>query len=431
MKQSRPRRYRRLALIAVPAAAALLLAGCSGSGSGTVGTGPEPQSITFAFGSPGPGEHFYQDVATAFEAAHKGVTVKTELLPAENYATAITTRVQAGSAPDLFIAESGTGASDSVIPLAKAGLLLKLGGGVAAKLPKGEEKDYQYQDKTYGVAVGTSVNGIIWNPAVAKKLGLNITADSNLDDVIAACPAAAAKGVALFGLAGSVSANPGIAAMELAASVVYGPNPDWNKQRAAGDVKFATSQGWKTTLAYLKKMYDARCFQPGAAGAGFDALTAGSSTGKIIGFFSPSFAAKSIMDATGGKVTLTVLPFPAPQGVNTLLSVSSNTGLVASAKTKSPKLVSEFIDYVTSAEGAKTLADGQGTIPVNATDASSFLPQYAPVADKVTGGDTRPLGNTNWPNPQIYDDLGSGVTAVMTGQKTADEVLKQLDADWG
>lgn len=435
MNQSRPFRPSRLALVAIPATAALLLAGCSGGGSGSGGGGSssaaEPQSITLAIGSANPNEHHFQDVAKAYEAAHKGVTIKVENLPGESYAQAITTRVQAGNAPDVFQAESGSGQSDSIQPLAKAGLLLELPDSIKSELPKGEEEDFQYNGKVFGVPTATAVNGVIWNPDLAKSVGLEITAESTLDEIIEACPAAAAKGVAIFGLAGAVSPNPAIATVELATSMVYGKNPDWNKQRADGKVKFATSKEWKSTLDYLKKMFDAKCFQPGAEGAGFDALTNGASSGQIVGFFAPSGAAKSIMDAAGGHVTLTVLPFVAPKGTKTYLSVSSDISAAGSAKTKSPKLVADFLKFLASPDGTKTLAEGQGTIPVNTTDSSELLPQYAPVADIITGGDTLPYAPVTWPNPKIYDDLGSGVTAVMTGQKTADDLLKQLDSDWG
>jgi raffinose/stachyose/melibiose transport system substrate-binding protein len=432
MNQFRSSRRSRLALVAIPAAAGLLLAGCSGGGSGSgSSSAPEPQTITLAIGSANPNEHQFQDVAKAYEAAHKGVKINIENLPGESYATAITTRVQAGNAPDTFQVASGTGQSNSIIPLAKAGLLLELPDSLKDSLPKGEEADFQYNDKVYGLPTATAANGVIWNPDLAKSVGLEVTADTTLDEIIAACPAAAEKGVAIFGLAGAVPVNPGIASIELATSVVYGENPDWNQQRADDKVKFATSKEWKETLDYLKKMYDAKCFQPGAEGAGFDALTNGASSGKIVGFFAPSGAAKSIMDGAGGHVTLTVLPFAAPKGTDTFLSVSSDISVAGSAKTKSPKLVADFLEFFTQEEGKKTMADGQGTIPVNAADTTDLLPQYAPVADIITGGDTRPFAPTTWPNPKVYDDLGSGATAVMTGQKTADEVLAQMDADWG
>ncbi|BDZ44466.1 ABC transporter substrate-binding protein [Naasia aerilata] len=436
MNQSRPFGPSRLALVAIPATAALLLAGCSGGGSGSGGNGggdaAEPQSITLAIGSANPNEHQFQDVAKAYEAAHKGVSIKVENLPGEGYPQAIATRVQAGNAPDVFQVASGSGQADSIAPLAKAGLLLELSDpDIKDRLAKGEEADFQYNGKVYGVPTATAVNGVVWNPDLAKQVGLDVTAETSLDDIIAQCPDVAAKGVAVFGLAGAVPFNPGIASIELATSIVYGPTPDWNKQRADGKVKFATSKEWKSTLDYLKKMFEAGCFQPGAEGAGFDALTNGASSGKIIGFFAPSGAAKSIMDGAGGHVTLTVLPFPAPKGVDPMMSVSSDISVAGSSKTKSPKLVADFLKFFTEKEGSKTMADGQGTLPVNATDTSDLLPQYAPVADILTSGNTRPFASVTWPNPKVYDDLGSGATAVMTGQKSADEVLKQMDSDWG
>src|SRR3954465_13336666 len=165
MTQFRYSRRSRLALVAIPAAAGLLLAGCSGGGSGSGSSNaPEPQTITLAIGSANPNEHQFQDVAKAYEAAHKGVKINIENLPGESYATAITTRVQAGNAPDVFQAESGSGQSDSIQPLAKAGLLLELPDSIKSELPKGEEADFQYNGKIYGVPTATAVNGVIWNP---------------------------------------------------------------------------------------------------------------------------------------------------------------------------------------------------------------------------------------------------------------------------
>jgi raffinose/stachyose/melibiose transport system substrate-binding protein len=428
------RKHRLAAVLTVPVlATALTLTACGGSSSGgTSSTGAEPQTITFAFGSANPGEHHFQDIAAAYEKAHPGVKITILKLPGESYSTAITTRIQGGNAPDVFQAESGSGQTDAVGNFAKAGLLLELTDpAFTAGLPKGENPaQFKFNDKVVAVPTATAVNGIVYNDELAKQNGVTITASTSLEDVIGQCATAKAKGKAIFGLAGAVPPNPAIATVELATSTVYGATPEWDQQRSDGKVKFATTPGWKTALESMKQLYDSGCFQPGAAGAGFDALTNGAGQGKIFGFFAPSGAAKNIMDAAGGHVKLVILPFPAPGG-QTYLSVSSDIVVAGSAKTKSPKLTADFLKFFTSEEGKKIVADGQGSIPVNTTDTSKLLPQYAPVAKLITSDKVRGYPTANWPNGKIYDALGSGVTGILTGQKTPDQVLQDMDNAWG
>ncbi len=168
-------------------------------------------------------------------------------------------------------------------------------------------------------------------------------------------------------------------------------------------------------------MFKAGCFQAGAAGAGFDALTNGSSSGKLFGFFAPGGAAASIEAASGGHVTLPVLPFPAPAGSKTYASVSSDESIAASAKTKSPKLVQEFLAYVASPAGQKIIAPGVG-FPVGTTDASALPKTYKYVASIITSKNYRSFPPLEWANGKVNDDMGSGIQGILTGQKTAAQV---------
>jgi raffinose/stachyose/melibiose transport system substrate-binding protein len=433
MSQLTTRRVRRVAAIAAVAAVGVSLAACSngGGGSGGGSAAKEPQSFSFAFSESNAKDTAARQVAEAFMKAHKGVTIKLQKLPAESYAQAIATRVQGGNAPDAFQAESGIGQTNSIQPFAKAGLLLPLHDpSIDSALKPAGLSQFQYEGKTYAVSRGSGVNGIIYNDVDAKKNGITLTGTSTFDDVLSACSTAKAKGKSLFGLAGAIPANPAILAHEIATSTVYGPTPDWNTQRTAGKVKFATTKGWIQALDAIKTLYAKGCFQPGAAGAGFDALTNGSSSGKLFGFFAPGGAAASIEAASGGHVKLQVLPFPAPAGLKTYASVSSDQAIAASAKTKSPKLVTEFLAYVASPAGQKIISTGVG-FPVGTKNASAMPSTYQAVAPVVTGGDTRSFPPLEWANGKVNDDLGSGIQGLLTGQKTSAQILQQMDSDWG
>jgi len=423
------RRHRWAGTAAVVALAALTATACSSAGTGA-GSGQEPQTITFAFGSSSAGEHYFQDAAAAYEKAHPGVTITIQKLPAESYAQAIATRVEGGNAPDVFMAESGSGQTDSIQSFAKAGLLLPLTSpAVKSELSPAGLSQFEYNGKIYAVSLGSAVNGIVYNDAMAKSAGVTLTASSTFPEVLQACAAAKAKGKALFGLAGSVPANTGILALEIATSAVYGPDPDWDAQRAAGKVTFAGTPGWTTTLNSIVQLYKAGCFQAGAQGAGFDALTNGASQGQLFGFFAPSGAAVDINTASDGHVHLVALPFPAPSGT-TYASVSSDVSIAGNAHTRSPKLVASFLAYLASPAGQKLMSTNSGYFPVGTTSVSTLSAPYQPVASMITSRQYRGFPTIDWPNGKIYADLGSGVQGLLTGQQTVQQVLQQMDSDW-
>jgi raffinose/stachyose/melibiose transport system substrate-binding protein len=432
MSQFTTARIRRAAAIAAVAAVSVSLAACSsgGSGSGSGSSGKEPQTITFAFSESNTKDTSNEQVATAFEKLHKGVKITIQKLPAESVAQAIATRVQGGNAPDVFAAESGIGQVNAIQPWAKAGLLLPLTDpSIKTALEPAGLSQFQYNGKIYAVSRGSGLNGIIWNADAAKSIGIQLTGASSFQDVLTACATAKSKGKSLFGLAGAVPPNPGILAQILATSTVYGPDQNWNTERAQGKVKFATTSGWTQALQGIETMYKSGCFQPGATGAGFDALTNGSSSGKFFGFFAPGGAAASVNAASGGHVHLTVLPMPSPAGT-TYASVSSDQVIAASAKTKSPKLVQQFLAYIASPAGQKIISAGVG-YPVGTKDASALPDTYKPVASILTSPDVRSFPSIEWANGKISNDLGAGVQGVLTGQKTVAQVLQQLDTDWG
>jgi raffinose/stachyose/melibiose transport system substrate-binding protein len=432
---SQARRSRWL-LAAAPLALAMTLAACSEDAPGTGGSGSanpsdEPQTITFTYVQANPDETYYDTLAKDFEAANPGVTVKQNKIALTAADQTIPTQLQAGNGPDVFWINAGSGIQTSVGQLGKAGLLLPLDSSVYAGIPESQMAGYDLDGKTYGVPSSSQVNGSVFNDELAQSVGVNVTATSTINDITAQCPKAVAKGQSVYGLAGSTPQNNGILAVSIAGSAVYGVNPNWNQDRTDGKTTFASTEGWKQTLQAIVDLNGAGCFQKGAAGAGFDALTNGAASGKLYGFFAPSGAAKSIMDGSGGRAKLIVLPAPAPAGVAQKLTLSSNTGLAGNAATKSPSLVQKFLAFSVSAAESKKIADAQGSIPIGEVTASSLLPQYAPVADLVTSGNTIAYGADGWPNPEVYNALGTGITGLLTGQKSIDDVLNAMDAAWG
>jgi raffinose/stachyose/melibiose transport system substrate-binding protein len=85
---------------------------------------------------------------------------------------------------------------------------------------------------------------------------------------------------------------------------------------------------------------------------------------------------------------------------------------------------------VGSPEEAKAYADLAGLVPITGVTADDLLPSYEPIGDLLENGEYTPLPLETWPNPAVYDALGVGVQGLLTGQKTVDQVLADMDAAW-
>ena len=52
------------------------------------------------------------------------------------------------------------------------------------------------------------------------------------------------------------------------------------------------------------------------------------------------------------------------------------------------------------------------------------------MAEQLTNKDYRTFAVDEWTNPEVYNALGTGVTGLLTGQTTVEDVLKSMDAAW-
>lgn len=427
MAQQRRFRMIRNGVIAATASGALLLAGCSGSTSGGDADNTEDtQEFSLAFPISNSVETGYETLAKKYMEENPDVKITINALPGESYPQTIRTQLQAGNASDIFVSAPGTGQSYSVVTLAEAGLIKPLGDTATSVIPAGSENQFVVDGKTYGQALDIAFVGNNFN----TKPGVEYPAD--LDGVLSTCKDLAADGQSLFVVAGSIPANAGIMAQAIAATRVYADDPEWDAKRIAGETTFADSDGWKLTLETVLEMFDAGCFQAGVEGAGFDAITNGLTQGSALAMFGPSGTATEINTAAQGNATFVVEAFP---GINAddepFAIASSNYAYSVAASSKNTVAVEKFLEWTAEPEQAKELADDKGTLPVSGIEDLDLTGTvYEPVADILKSGAYVPLPNSQWPDAAVYDALGMGVQGLLTGQKTVDQVLADMDAAW-
>nr|WP_274636096.1 extracellular solute-binding protein [Microbacterium bovistercoris] len=426
MTQQRRSRAARNGIFAIAVAGALVLAGCSGS-TGNSDDTKDTQQFSLAFPVSNKVETGYEKLAKKYMDANPDVKITINDLPGESYDQAIRTQLQAGNASDVLVSAPGVGQAYSLVTLAKAGLLAPLDDTAKKLIPAGADSQFVVDGKTYGQALDISFVGNIFNemPGVAYP--------TDLAGMLSACSDLKTQGKSLFVIAGSVPANTGIMAVTIAATRVYANDPDWNDKRIAGDVTFADSAGWKDTLDTIVQLNKAGCFQKGAEGAGFDAITNGLTRGDALSMFGPSGAATEINTAAGGHAKFAVQAFPPASSSDAAYGIASSTfSYSISANSKNKVAAQKFLDWMAQPEQSKAFADAQGTLPAAGYgDLDLADSVYAPVEKVLKGGAFTPMPNTSWPQAAVYDALGSGVQGLLTGQKTVDQVLASMDAAWG
>lgn len=428
MSQLSTSRHIRWSLLAIPAAGALVLAGCSGS-SDNGGSSADPGKTGFSVmvAAANDADDYYQQILDKY-SEETGVAIEVIPYPSDAYNTQVTTQLQAGNAADMMILAPGTGQPISVITLADAGFLEPLDETSAGLVPSGAEAEFQIDGDTFAQPTSLTPVGLVYNVTAAEEAGVN-EFPATYEDMLTACTTARDGGKSFTVLAGGIPFNTGLFSMLVSATRVYAETPDWNAQRTAGDVTFADS-GWREVLEDVVEMNESGCFQDGAAGGTFDSITQGLGGGTSLTAAVPGSAAASISSATGADLNVQAFPPAKGQKAFTVTGANYAWGVNAKADDAVKASAQAFLDWAAEPENAQEFAKLSGAVPITGIEESTLLPSYAPIASLLADGNYVGLPNATWPNPGVYDALGAGVQGLLTGQKTVDQILDEMDAAW-
>lgn len=434
MSQHSVSRRARLSLLAAPVAGVLLLAGCAGGspddGGSTDGGGGDEALAPFSVmvAQANDEDDTFAQILQQY-SDETGVEIEVIPYPSEAYNTQVTTQLQAGNAADVMILAPGTGQPISVITLAEAGFLEPLDASAVDLLPAGSEVQYQIDGETYAQPTALTPVGMVFNVSAADEAGVS-EYPATYEELLEACTTARDGGKTFTVLAGGIPFNTGLFSMLVSATRVYAADPDWNDQRAAGDVTFADS-GWRDVLEDIVEMNDSGCFQDGAAGGTFDNITQGLGGGSSLTAAVPGSAASSIAQATGAELNVQAFPPASGQDAFTVTGANYAWGINAASDDDVKASAQAFLDWVAQPENAQAYAEISGWVPITGIDPATLLPQYEPIGELLASGSYAGLPNATWPNPAVYDALGTGVQGLLTGQTTVDQVLEAMDAAWG
>jgi raffinose/stachyose/melibiose transport system substrate-binding protein len=361
-----------------------------------------------------------------FEAANPGITVDLEAIPLEQLRQTLQTTLRGPNSPDVFAWGSGPAYTGA---LAQAGLLYDLTeayGTYGWPVYEFAKKQVTYDDKVYGVPGEMETIGIFYNKDVFTELG--IAQPQNLAELTAAAekikgagkiPFAAADQEGWEGshwLSMALSSRVGSAGMT---SLFEGATP-WNSADVVAALK--VWEEWNK-VGYLPPTPTAVSYDNGNA-LFFSGDAAMVPTGSWL-----------VGDIEAAEVGFEVgfMPFPSESGPG-IWTGGLGSGPYISANSQNPEAALAFVDYLVSPDHGRWVVENLATIPSYPVDAQGLevSPLFAQVLDdtaRFAGGEADFGSNIDVLSTDVFNKaMFDGVQALLTGQKTAEEVANDLDA---
>lgn len=171
-----------LAGSAALAFAAATLAACS---SGDGGDSGDATTLSFWHNSTtGDGKAYWEDMAAQFEEANPGVTIEVQAIQNEDMDGKLQTALNAGDAPDVFMARGGGKLADTVA----AGQIMDISDAITDETRAGlggSLAAFEVDGKNYGVTSSVLPEGIFYSQDLFDAAGITET-PGTIDELIAA-----------------------------------------------------------------------------------------------------------------------------------------------------------------------------------------------------------------------------------------------------
>ncbi|HEY4224343.1 MAG TPA: extracellular solute-binding protein [Pseudolysinimonas sp.] len=415
--------------IVTAAALALTLAGCStnppaapsSDSSGSKGGTSGNLSIFWK----GSEEGGIQAVVADFKKAYPKITVNLTTAQTDQYQPTLRTQLSAGTAADVIFAWPGNGNAAAIRQLQPGGYLKDLSSfSFADKYPAALKNLTQISGKTYLMAPAVSSFGPWYNQATLDATGLK--APSKWSDVLPFCAAAKAQGKVAWAVGAQVPNNNENILYSLVPNNVYGADPDFDAQLAAGKTSFSDNAGWKAAMSKLQQMIKAGCFTPDATGVSQDQQNAAVANGQAFGMFSIGYqvAALKQISPTGD---FRLYPLNGTDKGKTIMTVSSAGGGAINAKAKDPANAVTFINFLATDKEMKrydsALAATVPSIPDGSTSTDSIS---ATISKYLADGQTVHFLNQLWPDARTEQAMYSGVQGLFTNTQQPSDVLAAM-----
>lgn len=416
---------RKKSAVAALVAAAVLslgLAGCSTGGDG----GDEGGTINFVTFVQGDGLKKYTDVIDAFEAANPGVTVNLESVPGDDtYDNLIKTRIQGGTAPDIFEVKNGI---PGEIPYTDANLLLDLSDEpwVDTLLPAIADQSAATGGKTYSFTTQVSSEGVFYNKDIFEQYGVEIP--TTWDEFLDVIQTFKDAGVTPMGVGAKDSWTLSLQGVIQAVNEpeLQETGNSTSASLIDGSAKYADSDVWRKIMDDFTTLVEAGAYSPDALGVDFPTSASDFALGKSAMFAQGDFAISAIRGANP-DLNMGYFVYPGvDEGDTAAVALNSGGVLAIPVASANQELAKKFLDFLAQPDvmtqyltTAVALPSVQDVSPTLDPALSEILP-----AVEAKGVDAAFIGI----GPDVSAAWLAGLQGIVAGTETTETVLAAMDA---
>lgn len=393
-----------------------LLVGCGGGG-GDEGT------LTLAATS---NEKAALDVVVpAFEEANPDINVEYTTSSLDEYQTTTRTQLSSGTASDIVFVWPGTGNPMTVDTVGGGGFVEDISDHVG-DLPEGVAQVMEVDGAVYGAPISFSGIGAIYNTTAMEEAGL--TAPTTRTELFEFCQAAQDAGKTAFALGAQTNWVTQLVNYALTPTLVYGSNPDFAQDMAAGEATFADS-GWEDAMNQYQEMQEAGCFQDNPLGTDYERSLSMVAQGEALGVVQVNSAVPQISDQAPEGTELNMMPLPATDDPEeTRMAGAAGSAYAVNASSDNKENALKFIDFIQSPEGMNLYAETNAALPAIPNEEFDAHPALTVLQEYQQEGKTDPFMDQLWPNARVQQAHFAVVQELLGGQTSVEDALAQMDA---
>lgn len=400
------------------ASALCATAACSSppaSSSASPGSGP---ATTISFLS-WDNEQTMKPLIDKFQEENPGVTVDFSYAPpVPEYIQTLQTRLNAGTAPDVFIitAENRIQLMDNnlVTDITNESFMSNIAD--AAKVP------YTKDGKVYGMATSSWGGGILYNKKLLSQVGFNDTQFASWDDFMAACQKLKDAGITpyldaidsvpvlLDGLLGQVNATAGGAMDEAIFS---------------GQSSFAAT--WTEPLKLYDQLIQKGYMDKGAVALTDDQVLQEFEAGRVAMISTGSWTPAGIRSAAP-DLDFSFMAVPTQSANQTYWGGAVSPGYAINIKTEHKDAALKFLDFLQSTEAVQMYNQETGSIMTTKDFQPTVDGSLTALAQGVRDGDFY-LPMSYWPkgSDQLQTEATALLQQMVQGSLTPDQVAAGMD----
>ncbi|RIQ17836.1 ABC transporter substrate-binding protein [Jiangella rhizosphaerae] len=402
--------------VAAVASLGALLAGCGGSNAGESSGAVELSFLMWGDG--GDTDAAYEDVIAAFEAENPDITINAEFFNTNDYDNLLKTRLSGGAGPDIYGFDLG-----NIENFIADGFAADLsdGGDYLDKLTEQAAEEsvrYSPDGGAYNVPISLSGNGIVYNKALFEQAGI-AQVPTTYTEFLDACQQLLDAGITPLAMSAQDNWWPQFIVYYALAE--HGADEDLAEQMTAGEADFSGNEAWKRSLDIVKELVP--YYMPNPVGTSQTAAQSAFLTGEAAMFPAPWI----LPDARAANLDVGYLNFPTTDEPADAIWGSYQVRFGVNPGNDNVEAAQEFLNFFFQDDVYLEFLSKVKLFPTTTTvQVGADVDPLYPEMQAAWEGKTF-MALFSPPDKAVQDALLVGLQNIISGQKTTDEVLADLD----